>query len=65
MLTALSIWVLLIAFILFLQGKHNSLKKKKKKAKVLHWVNQMYLDLENKLVFKTLIHYENTLFIRY
>lgn len=64
MLTALSIWVLLIAFILFLQGKHNSFKKKKK-AKVLQWVNQMYLDLENKLVFKTLIHYENTLFIRY
>ena len=32
MLTALSIWVLLIAFILFLQGKHNSFLKNKSKG---------------------------------
>ena len=43
--------------ILFYFYKANTTHKKKK-ARVLQSVNQMYLDLENKLVFKTLVHFE-------
>ena len=51
--------------ILFYFYKANTTHLKKKKARVLQSVNQMYHDLENKLVFKTLVHYENTLFSRH
>ena len=63
MLIALSIWVLLIAFYFIFTRQTQPIKKKK--ARVLQSVNQMYLDLENKLVFKTLVHFENTLFSRH
>lgn len=55
-LIALSIWVMLIIFYFIFTSQTQPIKKKK--ARLLQSVNQMYFDLENKLVFKTFIHYE-------